>query len=157
MPKKLNSVSLNSNCLKLIENYCKNEDISEAAFSRKFEKNNRWVADLRRGRSMNLPSHDAAVQMCLLLQTAPEIILKDVGDTEEETTKCQADIARVRDLLDQQRAQSAKKATIENDEREFSPSYEDWLKQADYWNEDQLAHAMRKLLDLQDKKRENGR
>nr|DAU55050.1 MAG TPA: helix-turn-helix domain protein [Caudoviricetes sp.] len=110
MPKKLNSVSLNSNCLKLIESYCAKEDISEAAFSRKFEKNNRWVADLRRGRSMNLPSYNAAAQMCVLLQTTPDEILLHQGETEEETAKCQKDIARVRDLLDQQR-QGAKKET----------------------------------------------
>ncbi len=103
MPKKLNSVSLNPNCLKLIESYCAKEDISEAAFSRKFEKNNRWVADLRRGRSMNLPSYDAAAQMCVLLQTTPDEILLHQGETEEETAKCQKDIALVRDLLDQQR------------------------------------------------------
>lgn len=116
MPKKLNSVSLNSNCLKLIESYCAKEDISEAAFSRKFEKNNRWVADLRRGRSMNLPSYDAAAQMCVLLQTTPDEILLHQGETEEETAKCQKDIALVRDLLDQQRTKKAPTETSERDE-----------------------------------------
>ena len=115
MPKKLTSVSLNSNCLKLIENYCEKEDISEAAFSRKFEKNNRWVADLRRGRSMNLSSYDAAVQMCCVLNTTPEEILLHQGETEEQTAKCQKDIALVRDLLDQQ---GTKKAPTETSERE---------------------------------------
>ncbi len=149
MPKKLNSVSLNSNCLKLIESYCAKEDISEAAFSRKFEKNNRWVADLRRGRSMNLPSYNAAAQMCVLLQTTPDEILLHQGETEEETAKCQKDIALVRDLLDQQRT---KKAPTETSEREFVPSYEDWEKQAESWTLDQLDNAIWKLFQIKRKR-----
>lgn len=39
MPKKLDSVSLNTSCVNLIVNYCEKADISEAAFSRKFKKN----------------------------------------------------------------------------------------------------------------------
>lgn len=135
MPKKLNSVSLNPNCLKLIESYCAKEDISEAAFSRKFEKNNRWVADLRRGRSMNLPSYDAAAQMCVLLQTTPDEILLHQGETEEETAKCQKDIALVRDLLDQQRT---KKAPTEISEREnISPAKQALLDVIDSLTDEQ--------------------
>mgnify|MGYP001442068302 FL=1 len=54
MPKKLDSVSLNTSCVNLIVNYCEKADISEAAFSRKFKKNNGWVTDLRRSKNLNL-------------------------------------------------------------------------------------------------------
>lgn len=107
MPKTLNSVTLGNNCIKFIEAYCKRKDISEAAFSRKFGKNNRWVSDLRRGKSTNLPSKELAVQMCLTLNVSPDDILLHDGKTPEETKKCLEDIETVRKLVD---AESAKKA-----------------------------------------------
>ena len=55
-----------------------------------------------------------------MLQTTPDEILLHEGETEEETAKCQKDIALVRDLLDQQ---GAKKAPTETSEREsISPA-----------------------------------
>ena len=107
MPKTLNSVTLGNNCIKFIEAYCKRKDISEAAFSRKFGKNNRWVSDLRRGKSTNLPSKELAVQMCLTLNVSPDDILLHEGKTPEETAKCLEDIETVRKLVE---AESAKKA-----------------------------------------------
>lgn len=107
MPKTLNSVTLGNNCIKFIEAYCKRKDISEAAFSRKFGKNNRWVSDLRRGKSPNLPSKELAVQMCLTLNVSPDDILLHEGKTPEETAKCLEDIETVRKLVE---AESAKKA-----------------------------------------------
>ena len=107
MPKTLNSVTLGNNCVKFIEAYCKRKDISEAAFSRKFGKNNRWVSDLRRGKSTNLPSKELAVQMCLTLNVSPDDILLHEGKTPEETKKCLEDIETVRKLVE---AESAKKA-----------------------------------------------
>lgn len=107
MPKTLNSVTLGNNCIKFIEAYCKRKDISEAAFSRKFGKNNRWVSDLRRGKSTNLPSKELAVQMCLTLNVSPDDILLHEGKTPEETAKCVEDIETVRKLVE---AESAKKA-----------------------------------------------
>ena len=107
MPKTLNSVTLGNNCIKFIEAYCKRKDISEAAFSRKFGKNNRWVSDLRRGKSTNLPSKELAVQMCLTLNVSPDDILLHDGKTPEETQKCLEDIETVRKLVE---AESAKKA-----------------------------------------------
>lgn len=107
MPKTLNSVTLGNNCIKFIEAYCKRKDISEAAFSRKFGKNNRWVSDLRRGKSTNLPSKKLAVQMCLTLNVSPDDILLHDGKTPEETKKCLEDIETVRKLVE---AESAKKA-----------------------------------------------
>jgi transcriptional regulator with XRE-family HTH domain len=107
MPKTLNSVTLVNNCVKFIEAYCKREDISEASFSRKFGKNNRWVSDLRRGKNTNLPSKELAVQMCLTLNVSPDDILLHEGKTTEETAKCLEDIETVRKLVE---AESAKKA-----------------------------------------------
>lgn len=107
MPKTLNSVTLGNNCIKFIEDYCKRKDISEAAFSRKFGKNNRWVSDLRRGKNTNLPSKELAVQMCLTLNVSPDDILLHDGKTPEETQKCLEDIETVRKLVE---AESAKKA-----------------------------------------------
>lgn len=73
-----------------------------------FENRTSWVSDLKRGR--NLPSPEEAAKMCSLLKKAPDEILLHQGETEEQTAKCQKDIALVRDLLDQQR-QDAKKET----------------------------------------------
>ena len=107
MPKTLNSITLGNNCVKFIEAYCKRKDISEAAFSRKFGKNNRWVSDLRRGKNTNLPSKELAVQMCLTLNVSPDDILLHEGKTPEETEKCLKDIETVRKLVE---AEGAKKA-----------------------------------------------
>lgn len=107
MPKKLESVSLNTSCVNLIVNYCKKADISEAAFSRKFKKNNGWVTDLRRSKNLNLPSKELAVQMCLTLNVSPDDILLHEGKTPEETKKCLEDIETVRKLVE---AEGSKKA-----------------------------------------------
>lgn len=53
--------------------------------------------------------------------------------------------------------EGAKKAPTEISEREFVPSYEDWEKQAESWTDDQLMQAMRKLLDIQQRRRDDGR
>lgn len=104
MPKKLDSVSLNTSCVNLIVNYCEKADISEASFSRKFKKNNGWVTDLRRGKNTNLPSKEIAVQMCLTLNVSPDDILLHEGKTPEETAKCLEDIETVRKLVEAERA-----------------------------------------------------
>ena len=100
MPKKLDSVSLNTSRVNLIVNYCEKADISEAAFSRKFKKNNGWVTDLRRSKNLNLPSKELAVQMCLTLNVSPDDILLHEGKTTEETAKCLEDIDAVRKLVE---------------------------------------------------------
>lgn len=79
-----------------------------------FENRTSWVSDLKRGR--NLPSLEEAAKMCSLLKKSPDEILLHQGETEEQTAKCQKDIALVRDLLDQQ---GAKKAPTEISEREL--------------------------------------
>ena len=111
MPKKLDSVSLNPNCVNLIVNYCEKADISEAAFSRKFKKNNGWVTDLRRSKNLNLPSKELAVQMCLTLNVSPDDILLHDGKTPEETQKCLEDIETVRKLVEAESAKEKAPAT----------------------------------------------
>ena len=64
-----------------------------------FEKRTSWVSDLKRNR--NLPSPEEAVRMCQLLNTTPEKILMHEGKDEKETAKCQEDIKRVQELLEQ--------------------------------------------------------
>lgn len=115
MPKKLDSVSLNTSCVNLIVNYCEKADISEAAFSRKFKKNNGWVTDLRRSKNLNLPSKELAVQMCLTLNVSPDDILLHEGKTPEETAKCLKDIETVRKLIE---AEGTKKAPATEGEGE---------------------------------------
>lgn len=98
-----------------------------------FENRTSWVSDLKRGR--NLPSPEEASKMCSLLKKTPDEILLHEGETEEETAKCQKDIALVRDLLDQQ---SAKKALTETSEREsISPAKQALLDAIDGLSDEQ--------------------
>lgn len=120
MPKTLNSVTLGNNCIKFIEAYCKRKDISEAAFSRKFGKNNRWVSDLRRGKNTNLPSKELAVQMCLTLNVFPDDILLHEGKTPEETEKCLKDIETVRKLVEAEGKKEAPDSKIEGEDAQLA-------------------------------------
>lgn len=98
-----------------------------------FENRTSWVSDLKRGR--NLPSPEEAAQMCVLLQTTPDEILLHEGETEEETAKCQKDIALVRGLIDQQ---DAKKAPTEISERDdISPAKQALLDAIDGLSDEQ--------------------
>lgn len=153
MPKKLDSVSLNSSCIDLIENYCALNDTTGAAFARKFRKNNRWLTDLRRGRSMILSSHEEAALMCQLLNTTPEEILMHEGKDEKETAKCQEDIKRVRELLEQaEQKESAPDPKIEGEKY----TVEMWEKQAEQWSDEELNQAVWKLLKIQERRQKNG-
>lgn len=105
MSKRI-TVFVNQDLFNLIDFYCKNEDISVAAFARKIGKHNRWVSEVKRGR--NLPSPEEAARMCILLNTTPEKILLHEGANEAETAKCQKDIAYVRSLVEKKRAEGIK-------------------------------------------------
>lgn len=105
MSKRI-TVFVNQDLFNLIDFYCKNEDISVAAFARKIGKHNRWVSEVKRGR--NLPSPEEAARMCILLNTTPEEILLHEGENEAETAKCQKDIAYVRSLVEKKRAEGIK-------------------------------------------------
>lgn len=120
MPKTLNSVTLGNNCVKFIEAYCKRKDISEASFSRKFGKNNRWVSDLRRSKNLNLPSKELAVQMCLTLNVSPDDILLHEGKTPEETEKCLKDIETVRKLVEAEGKKEAPDPKIEGEDAQLA-------------------------------------
>lgn len=120
MPKTLNSVTLGNNCVKFIEAYCKRKDISEASFSRKFGKNNRWVSDLRRSKNLNLPSKELAVQMCLTLNVSPDDILLHEGKNPEETAKCLEDIEAVRKLVEAEGKKEARATEGEGSDEKIS-------------------------------------
>lgn len=120
MPKTLNSVTLGNNCVKFIEAYCKRKDISEASFSRKFGKNNRWVSDLRRSKNLNLPSKELAVQMCLTLNVSPDDILLHEGKTPEETEKCLKDIETVRKLVEAEGKKESRDPKAEGEDTQLA-------------------------------------
>ena len=94
---------------------------SNVVFCEKMERAHNWVTDWNRKdkdgkpKPKNPPSPEEAAKMCILLETTPEVILLNKGATEAETAELQADIALVRDLLDQQ---GAKKAPTEISERD---------------------------------------
>lgn len=124
--------TVNVNCDNVLALIRANE-WSNAAFSRKVGKYSSWFGEVLRGN--NLPSPQEAAQMCVLLQTTPDEILLHQGETEEQTAKCQKDIARVRDLLDQQ---GAKKAPTEISEREgISPAKQALLDAIDGLSDEQ--------------------
>mgnify|MGYP004579315241 CR=1 FL=1 len=137
--------TVNVNCDNVLALIRANE-WSNAAFSRKVGKYSSWFGEVLRGN--NLPSPQEAAQMCVLLQTTPDEILLHQGETEEQTAKCQKDIALVRDLLDQQRT---KKAPTEISERDVI-TQEDWEKQAENWTTEQLDNAIWKLFQIKMKK-----
>lgn len=122
----------------LIKSVCRNY----TAFCEKMGRGaSNWVADWNRKdengnpKPKNLPSPEEAAKMCILLETTPEVILLNKGATEAETAKLQADIAHVRDLLDQQ---GAKKAPTETSEREsISPAKQALLDAIDGLSEEQ--------------------
>ena len=82
--------TVNVNCDNVLALIRANE-WSNAAFSRKVGKYSSWFGEVLRGN--NLPSPQEAAQMCVLLQTTPDEILLHQGETEEQTAKCQKDIA----------------------------------------------------------------
>lgn len=114
MPKRNSSILLNTNSVNIISDFCKRNDISEAAFSRKFKKNNRWISDLRRSKNLSLTDAEEAARMCILLNTTPEEMLLHEGKNEKETAKCQEDIKFVRELLEKEK--SIKKAPADEGE-----------------------------------------
>lgn len=90
---------------------------SQAAFARLVGKHSRWLSDVSKGH--NLPSPEEAARMCVLLQTIPEEILLHKGATEKETEKCQADIALVKSLVEQENSKKAPDPQIEGDARKI--------------------------------------
>lgn len=94
---------------------------SNVVFCEKMERAHNWVTDWNRKdkdgkpKPKNPPSPEEAAKMCILLETTPEVILLNKGTTEAETAELQADIALVRDLIDQHGAKKAPTETSECD------------------------------------------
>lgn len=100
--------------LPLIKEKCRSNVVFCERMGRPTQKT--WVTGWsNKPKPKNPPSPEEAAKMCILLETTPEVILLNKGATEAETAELQADIALVRDLLDQQ---DAKKAPTEISERE---------------------------------------
>lgn len=137
MPKR-DTVFINyEKTVQLIKEKYRNNTIFCEAINKAMgtERTTKWVSEWKR--NSNLPSPEEAVYVCVLLQTTPDEILLHQGKTEEETAKCQKDIALVRDLLDQQR-QDAKKAPTEISEREgISPAKQALLDAIDSLSDEQ--------------------
>ncbi len=134
--------------LPLIKQKCRSNVVFCEKMGRSAQKT--WVTGWsNKPKPKNPPSPEEAARMCILLHTTPEEILQATGETEQETAKCQADIALVHSLMEQQ--------GVKAEEGAYVPSYEDWEKQAENWTDDQLMQAMRKLLDIQDRRRNNER
>lgn len=146
MSKRI-TVSVKQKLFDLIDLYCKNEDITVAAFSRKVGKHNRWISEVKRGR--NLPSPEEAARMCILLETTPEEILLHEGETDEETAKCLEDIQRVKKLVEEMRKEKPVPIGAS-----LPITREAWEAEAEKWSDEDLLKAMRKLLAIQEERRE---
>lgn len=114
---------------------------SNVVFCEKMERAHNWVTDWNRKdkdgkpKPKNPPSPEEAAKMCILLETTPEVILLNKGTTEAETAELQADIALVRDLIDQH---GAKKAPTETSERDsISPAKQALLDAIDGLTDEQ--------------------
>lgn len=113
-----------------------------------------WVTDWNRVKDgnwapKNLPSPEEAARMCILLKSTPEEILLHEGETEKETAKCLEDIQRVKELVEELRKEEAVPTTT------GSPiTREAWEAEAEKWSDEDLIKAMRKLLAIQEERRE---
>lgn len=146
MSKRI-TVSVKQKLFDLIDLYCKNEDITVAAFSRKVGKHNRWISEVKRGR--NLQSPEEAARMCILLETTPEEILLHEGETDEETAKCLKDIQQVKELVAELRKEEPVLIGAS-----LPITREAWEAEAEKWSDEDLLKAMRKLLAIQEERRE---
>ena len=140
MPKR-DTVFINyEKTVQLIKEKYRNNTIFCEAINKAMgtERTTKWVSEWKR--NSNLPSPEEAVYICILLQTTPDEILLHEGKTEEETAKCQKDIALVRDLLDQH---GAKKAPTETSERKsISPAKQALLDAIDGLSDEQCGKLL---------------
>lgn len=120
---------------------------SAASFSKMIGKHKRWLSEVKRGN--NLPSPEEAARMCVLLETTPEEILLHEGETDEETAKCLEDIHRVKELVEELRKEEAVPTTTG-----LPITREAWEAEAEKWSDEDLLKAMRKLLAIQEERRE---
>ena len=123
---------------------------SAASFSKMIGKHKRWLSEVKRGN--NLPSPEEAARMCILLETTPEEILLHEGETDEDTAKCLEDIRRVKELVAELQKEEVVPTTT------GSPiTREAWEAEAEKWSDEDLIKAMRKLLAIQEERREKNK
>lgn len=106
-----------------------------------------WISEWRRGK--NFPSPEEAARMCILLETTPEEILLHEGETDEETAKCLEDIQRVKELVEELRKEEPVPIGAS-----LPITREAWEAEAEKWSDEDLLKAMRKLLAIQEERRE---
>lgn len=106
-----------------------------------------WISEWRRGK--NFPSPEEAARMCILLETTPEEILLHEGETDEETAKCLEDIQRVKELVAELRKEEPVLIGAS-----LPITREAWEAAAEKWSDEDLLKAMRKLLAIQEERRE---
>lgn len=106
-----------------------------------------WISEWRRGK--NFPSPEEAARMCILLETTPEEILLHEGETDEETAKCLEDIQRVKELVEELRKEEPVPIGAS-----LPITREAWEAEAEKWSDEDLIKAMRKLLAIQEERRE---
>lgn len=106
-----------------------------------------WISEWRRGK--NFPSPEEAARMCILLETTPEEILLHEGETDEETAKCLEDIQRVKELVEELRKEEPVLIGAS-----LPITREAWEAEAEKWSDEDLLKAMRKLLAIQEERRE---
>ena len=87
--------------------------------------------------------------MCILLETTPEEILLHEGETDEETAKCLEDIQRVKELVAELRKEEPVLIGAS-----LPITREAWEAEAEKWSDEDLIKAMRKLLAIQEERRE---
>lgn len=120
---------------------------NNSSFSRKVGKYSSWFGEVLRGH--NLPSPEEAARMCILLKTTPEEILLHEGETDEETAKCLEDIQRVKELVEELRKEEPVLIGAS-----LPITREAWEAEAEKWSDEDLLKAMRKLLAIQEERRE---
>lgn len=120
---------------------------NRTAFCEAMEEPPYWITELKRGKAVITPQK--AARMCILLETTPEEILLHEGETDEETAKCLEDIQRVKELVEELRKE--KPILIG---ASLPITREAWEAEAEKWSDEDLLKAMRKLLAIQEERRE---
>lgn len=120
---------------------------NRTAFCEAMEEPPYWITELKRGKAVITPQK--AASMCILLKTTPEEILLHEGETDEETAKCLEDIQRVKELVEELRKEEAVPTTTG-----LPITREAWEAEAEKWSDEDLIKAMRKLLAIQEERRE---
>ena len=120
---------------------------NRTAFCEAMEEPPYWITELKRGKAVITPQN--AARMCILLETTPEEILLHEGETDEETAKCLEDIQRVKELVAELRKEEPVLIGAS-----LPITREAWETEAEKWSDEDFLKAMRKLLAIQEERRE---